>query len=308
MMTAPNSNSPSWPRLGSVDDAREMDSFFDNEEAFHSLSTGRSLFSPSPSSPATESFLFSNDSPSIDTPLASEDNQGRWASSPFATVHDAHWLSPLTQIDHPSWMEEPPAKKRRAAPVPLPKLLQSLQKSQLEQLVIDLASSHPDLETSIRQCLPDFDVLAALEELKMLNKKVYESLPHTRYTTTLDHACFLRTKPVQALFVAATKKTLTLLASSKQWKSLMEYLLGSVVEADDLPNWENASDLKPKLSLFKQFASSAKKVIQMNKEMTLSDNSRLLQLCSEFNRPLYGAPFAECLRLLSSDVPVTNAM
>ena len=149
-----------------------------------------------------------------------------------------------------------PAKKKTKTPAPvtLHKLLQPLQKPQLEKLVLDFCAQRPEMEPALRH-LPGFDYTAALAELQKLLKKVFTAFPHSRWGSSTDHYSYNRVRPVQANFIAAVKKPLTPLSTGKQWKELLEYLIGAIKLSGDLPDWNQEADCKSKNVLFRTLAT-----------------------------------------------------
>merc|ERR1712137_330688 len=194
---------------------------------------------------------------------------------------------------------ERPQKRRRIAAVPLPKLLSSLHRSQLEQTVLQIVEKNPDFESVVRANIPDFDWMEALAHLDRLYEKICGTLS-SQETDRMDGRAFRRVRPAQAEFIRVMKEQLQSLVASKQWSALYHYLNGAFAHAECLPTWKQEAHMKPKMSLFKALAKATTRLLtQKGKSLSGEEKETLLMLCTEHNKPEYQCPFVECLAILA---------
>ncbi|AJR41076.1 Sts1p [Saccharomyces cerevisiae YJM693] len=92
-----------------------------------------------------------------------------------------------------------PGSLIRGQPLPLQRGMELMNKNQLQQLLVDLMTKHPEIQQSVhtRVIGLDFSIQKCLDMLKQKSEAVYQSIPYNRSyeSNKLDDYAFVRMKP-----------------------------------------------------------------------------------------------------------------
>ncbi|CAI4039767.1 hypothetical protein SMKI_09G1770 [Saccharomyces mikatae IFO 1815] len=92
-----------------------------------------------------------------------------------------------------------PSSMIRGQPLPLQRGMELMSKDQLQQLLVDLMTKHPEIQQSVhtRVIGLDFSIQKCLDMLKQKSEAVYQSIPYNRSyeSSKLDDYAFVRMKP-----------------------------------------------------------------------------------------------------------------
>ena len=158
------------------------------------------------------------------------------------------------------------AKKSRAAPASLDRLLAPLDAASLSKLLLQVCarsvaeqvavSNEQFVRQQVGGALSLVAVDSRIADAEACFKKIWSAFPHTRYGSDRDHFCYKRVRPVQAIFIKKVSEPLVDLKEAKNWRALLRYLRGAVKLALDLPSWDQAADNKSKAALYKRLAAA----------------------------------------------------
>ncbi|KOG98899.1 Sts1p [Saccharomyces eubayanus] len=92
-----------------------------------------------------------------------------------------------------------PSSLIRGQPLPLQRGMELMSKEQLQQLLVDLMTKHPEIQQSVHTRITglDFSIQKCLDVLKQKSEAVYQSIPYNRSyeSNKLDDYAFVRMKP-----------------------------------------------------------------------------------------------------------------
>lgn len=92
-----------------------------------------------------------------------------------------------------------PSSLIRGQPLPLQRGMELMNKDQLQQLLVDLMTKHPEIQQSVHTRVTglDFSIQKCLDVLKQKSEAVYQSIPYNRSyeSNKLDDYAFVRMKP-----------------------------------------------------------------------------------------------------------------
>jgi len=73
--------------------------------------------------------------------------------------------------------------------------------------------------------------------------------------------------------------------------------------SEDLPNWDVDEDRLPKFNLYKNFASTAMKILKkINSEINVDRWLEISEICCHYNTPSFGIYFSECYEYCQSQL------
>jgi protein Cut8 len=137
-----------------------------------------------------------------------------------------------------------PMKKVRAGndmsgrPLPLPRLLETLDTEQLRTVLQTICERHPDLGREVVNGAPRPTVAAALGVLEEYQQKLRASFPFGN--TSSDYTYFRVKQPLAALVDAISDFTPQYLPPTEQQTNIsLQYLDGATKIIHDLPDWES---------------------------------------------------------------------
>ncbi|EJS43263.1 sts1p [Saccharomyces arboricola H-6] len=92
-----------------------------------------------------------------------------------------------------------PSSLIRGQPLPLQRGMELMNKDQLQQLLVDLMTKHPEVQQSVHTRVTglNFSIQKCLDVLKQKSEAVYQSIPYNRSyeSNKLDDYAFVRMKP-----------------------------------------------------------------------------------------------------------------
>ncbi|KAL9651288.1 hypothetical protein ABK040_001241 [Willaertia magna] len=150
-------------------------------------------------------------------------------------------------------------KKKKA--VNLAKKLASLEKDQIIEIITEkLQTQFPDkydsLEADVLQICPDQNIDHVIEDIKKELSNVNKAFPYSRYGSNRDNYAFKRVKPC----LTALKKTITEkskeVKDGQNWHLMCSYLNKVMVVVEDIPDFDDEKNNKPKKDLFKHCAKN----------------------------------------------------
>lgn len=133
----------------------------------------------------------------------------------------------------------------------LNRLLKGLSNAQLINIVQSLVDDEPQLERKVRSNLPTPDTRPLEEQLIVLKKNIFKSLPTSRLVKATDSVAHSRV----ATHLATFKKTIIdqsrMLNDSENWDALLDYCLLAWNYVKSTPIWENNNHNAMRRSCFK---------------------------------------------------------
>lgn len=134
---------------------------------------------------------------------------------------------------------------------PLTTILKGLTSDQLLNIIEGLVRKEPKLEDKIRAELPMPDMKPLEEQLNVLKKNIFKSLPASRLVKKTDSVGYSRA----ATHVTAFKKTISeqcrLLHDSQHWDALFDYTLIAWNYTRSTPIWDTQSHNSIRRNCFK---------------------------------------------------------
>ena len=137
-----------------------------------------------------------------------------------------------------------PSKKVRAGtdlsgrPLPLPRLLETLDTTQLRMVLQTICERHPDLGQEVVNGAPRPTVAAALQVLEEYQQKLRASFPFGHSSS--DYTYFRVKQPLAALVDAISDFTPQYLPPTEQQTNIsLQYLDGATKIIHALPDWES---------------------------------------------------------------------
>lgn len=115
----------------------------------------------------------------------------------------------------------------RNSSLPLPSLLKGYSNEQLINIIQDLCSSHPTLETRIRENLDIPDIKVMEDKLVSLKKCINKSLPTSRLVSKTDSPAYARALPHLSNFKRTITEQSKLLADATHWDALLDYVMAA---------------------------------------------------------------------------------
>ncbi|KAK0651539.1 Cut8 six-helix bundle-domain-containing protein [Cercophora newfieldiana] len=123
-------------------------------------------------------------------------------------------------------------------PLPLPRLLETLDTNQLRTVLQTICERHPDLGQEIVNQAPRPTVAAALQVLEEYQQKLRAAFPFGHSSS--DYTYFRVKQPLAALVDAISDFTPQYLPPTEQQTNVsLEYLDGATKIIHDLPDWES---------------------------------------------------------------------
>lgn len=183
------------------------------------------------------------DSKIISTPSISSDSPRKLTRSSFS----ANFYTP--QIKRSRMIDRSIAQRNTKAPIT--KLLKGLSNSQLIDVIQELITEEPNIETKIRQSIPIPDIKPMEEQLIQLKKNIFKSFPSSRLAKTTDSAAYSRATIHLAAFKKAVVDHSRQLNDSEHWDALLDYCLMTWPLIRATPIWENSSHNSMRRSCFK---------------------------------------------------------
>lgn len=140
------------------------------------------------------------------------------------------------------------------AETPLGKVLKAYSPAQLINIIQDLCSGEPKIETRIRANLqlPDIDVMG--EQLILLKKNIFKSLPSSRLTRSTDAVAYSRVATHLYTFKKTVVEQTQQLGESENWDALIDYVLLAWRITRTTPVWENKAHNAIRRGCFKVMA------------------------------------------------------
>ncbi|KAK0636322.1 Cut8 six-helix bundle-domain-containing protein [Bombardia bombarda] len=158
--------------------------------------------------------------------------------------NDEMSVSPLTSPAISSRHLVRPAKKARAGndlagrPLPLPRLLETLDNTQLRMVLQTICERHPDIGHEVETGAPRPSVASALQVLGEYQEKLRASVPFGQSSS--DYIYFRVKQPLAALIDAISDFTAQYLPPVEQQTNIsLQYLDGATKVIHDLPDWDS---------------------------------------------------------------------
>ncbi|KAK3377899.1 tethering factor for nuclear proteasome sts1 [Podospora didyma] len=158
--------------------------------------------------------------------------------------NDEMSVSPLSSPAISSRQLSRPSKKVRQGndmigrPLPLPRLLETLDISQLRTALQTICERHPDIGHEVSTHAPRPSVDAALEVLSEYQQKLQAAVPFGQSSS--DYTYFRVKQPLAALVEAISDFTPQYLPPTESQANLsLQYLDGATKVIHDLPDWES---------------------------------------------------------------------
>lgn len=206
------------------------------------------------SSPRKRLYAGTADGPAPPSPLSKEKNH---TGSPYRVNGMAR--TPGT----PSPPYSPQSKRSRitSPPIaqsndktPLAKLLKGFSSAQLINIIQGLTNNDPTLEQKIRANLMMPDIRPMEEQLIVLKKNIFKSMPTSRLMKSTDSVSHSRVATHLTQFKKAIVDHSRLLNDSENWDSLFDYCMLAWNYVKATPVWENNSQNAIRRSCFKILA------------------------------------------------------
>lgn len=134
---------------------------------------------------------------------------------------------------------------------PLSKLLKGLTSSQLINIIQNAVNTDSELEDKIRANLPTPDIRPMEEQLIILKKNIFKSLPTSRLMKTTDSIAHSRVVTHLVAFKKLIVDQSRQLNESENWDALLDYSLLAWNYVQYTPIWENSSQNAMRRSCFK---------------------------------------------------------
>ncbi|TLS21043.1 uncharacterized protein PpBr36_10838 [Pyricularia pennisetigena] len=152
-------------------------------------------------------------------------------------------VSPLSSPAIPSRQLSRPSKKIRAAeasgrPLPLPRLLETLDTTQLRTVLQKICERHPDIGQEVVNSAPRPSVGSALGILRDYQQRLRAAIPYGQ--TSSDYTYYRVKQPLMALVDAISDFTPQFLPPIEtQVTASLQYLDGATKVVHELPDWDS---------------------------------------------------------------------
>ncbi|ORY03533.1 Cut8-domain-containing protein [Basidiobolus meristosporus CBS 931.73] len=159
-----------------------------------------------------------------------------------------------------------PVKKLRSSltrHLPLNKLLEPLDKSQLISVLSQLVDNHPHLKNEISSYVPKPTIQSVTNLLSNLEKKLQESFPYSKFGPGRDPYTFNRVHHVLVEIQDAILEYACHFTSEEEFPTTtFSYLHTATSVIHRLPNWDDPKHQKLKNSLYARIAIYWRKAIE----------------------------------------------
>eukprot|EP01080_Neovahlkampfia_damariscottae_P011790 gene11790-5127_t len=92
------------------------------------------------------------------------------------------------------------------------------------------------------------------------------AFPHSRFGSDRNHFCYKRVSSHIQIFKKALSEPLKLYKTAKQNEILRDYIAIAFPIVDDLPDFDDANDNKPKEQMIKTLTTNLKAALKMFKK------------------------------------------
>lgn len=134
---------------------------------------------------------------------------------------------------------------------PLSKLLKGLSNAQLINIIQSAVNNDSELEGKIRANLPTPDIRPMEEQLIILKKNIFKSLPTSRLMKSTDSVAHSRVVTHLVAFKKVIVDQSRQLNESENWDALLDYSILAWNYVQYTPIWENSSQNAMRRSCFK---------------------------------------------------------
>ena len=135
-------------------------------------------------------------------------------------------------------------------------LLKGLSRAQLLDVINDLMTEKPEIESTVRKCLPKPDLSHMEERLNYLKRNIYKALPNTRLESKTDSLAFSRVSQHLVAFKKELVDQGKRLAEANAWSSLVDHSIMAWNFVLATPTWDNAPHNNIKKQCFKALAAN----------------------------------------------------
>lgn len=134
---------------------------------------------------------------------------------------------------------------------PLAKILKGLSQTQLINVIQEIVNNEPNVETKVRTNLPMPDIKPMEEQLMLLKKNIFRSLPTSRLVKNTDSVGHQRAATHLSIFKKAVVEQSQQLHESENWDALIDYCLMAWQIVRATPIWDNKTHNSVRRSCFK---------------------------------------------------------
>lgn len=172
------------------------------------------------------------------------------ATSPAQTAAGMTTPQSYTPQTKRSRMTESPIAQQNQQ-TPLAKILKGLSQAQLINVIQEIVNNEPNVETKVRTNLPMPDIKPMEEQLMLLKKNIFRSLPTSRLVKNTDSMGHARAATHLATFKKTVVDQSQLLNESENWDALIDYSLMAWPIVRATPIWDNKTHNSVRRSCFK---------------------------------------------------------
>lgn len=177
-------------------------------------------------------------------------SQAAAASSLAATAAGTTTPQSYTPQTKRSRMTESPIAQQNQQ-TPLAKILKGLSQAQLINVIQEIVNNEPNVETKVRTNLPMPDIKPMEEQLMLLKKNIFRSLPISRLVKNTDSVGHARAATHLSTFKKTVVDQSQLLNESENWDALIDYCLMAWPIVRATPIWDNKTHNSIRRSCFK---------------------------------------------------------
>jgi len=145
---------------------------------------------------------------------------------------------------------------------PMSKLLATLDKPQLLALINNLIDAHPRIQSEIESSIPRPTVQSVTSAIAVLEKKLQDSFPYSKFGPSRDDYSYNRVKPAIVELSEALEDYAAHFASAQEFPTTtFSYLHLACTVAHRLPNWDREDNNEIKRHLYIKLCEYWHKVI-----------------------------------------------
>jgi len=162
-----------------------------------------------------------------------------------------------------------------------PVLLKGLSRAQLLDVINNLVVEKPEIESTIRNCLPKPDLSHMEERLNNLKRNIYKALPNTRLESKTDSLAYSRVSQHLVAFKKELVDQGKRLIEANAWPSLVDHSIMAWNFVLATPTWDNAPHNSVKKQCFKALAANLNLAVKRgnwSSELAINIKNKLLPM------------------------------